>query len=173
VQIQRYNPQLARYVLEAAYGGYDPVFNISGQHNFDMAPSSYNPYSTTVTPNTKYDEETRSLTASTDCCLGDCNTSSAAPLRRPMEPEWSPVHRSRGSSGVTLTQPLLKNFWIDDTRLNIRVANPGCSPPNRGCGCKSSARHRVARLLRTGLLPYRTCGAGEALDLARTHWIRI
>jgi outer membrane protein TolC len=29
---------------------------------------------------------------------------------------------SSGSIGVTLTQPLLKGFWIDTTRLNIRVA---------------------------------------------------
>ena len=28
---------------------------------------------------------------------------------------------SGGQIGVTLTQPLLNNFWIDQTRLNIRV----------------------------------------------------
>ena len=33
-----------------------------------------------------------------------------------------PFDSSCGSIGVTLTQPLLKNFWIDSTRLNIRVA---------------------------------------------------
>ena len=30
--------------------------------------------------------------------------------------------QSRGQAGITLTQPLLKNFWIDQTRMNIRVA---------------------------------------------------
>ena len=29
---------------------------------------------------------------------------------------------SSGSVGLTLTQPLLRNFWIDGTRLNIRLA---------------------------------------------------
>ena len=35
VQIQRYNPQISLYNLNAAYGGYDPTFNISGQHNYN------------------------------------------------------------------------------------------------------------------------------------------
>jgi outer membrane protein TolC len=33
-----------------------------------------------------------------------------------------PFENSSGSVGVEVTQPLLKNFWIDTTRLNIRVA---------------------------------------------------
>jgi outer membrane protein TolC len=32
------------------------------------------------------------------------------------------LQTSSGQIGVTLTQPLLKNFWIDTTRLTIRVA---------------------------------------------------
>jgi len=34
----------------------------------------------------------------------------------------SPTDQTRGSAGVSLTQPLLKNFLIDTTRYNIRVA---------------------------------------------------
>ena len=34
----------------------------------------------------------------------------------------SPFESSGGSIQVQLKQPLLKNFWIDTTRLNIRVA---------------------------------------------------
>ncbi len=33
-----------------------------------------------------------------------------------------PFENSVGSVGINVTQPLLKNFWIDSTRLNIRVA---------------------------------------------------
>ena len=36
VQIERYNPQISLYNLRAAYGGYDPLFNISGQHNYNV-----------------------------------------------------------------------------------------------------------------------------------------
>ncbi len=42
VQIERYQPQISLYNLRAAYGGYDPTFNISGQHTYDVAPSRFN-----------------------------------------------------------------------------------------------------------------------------------
>jgi len=37
-------------------------------------------------------------------------------------PPPTPFDSSGGSIGVSLTQPLLKNFWIDNTRLTIKVA---------------------------------------------------
>ena len=37
-------------------------------------------------------------------------------------PARSPFESSSGSASVSLTQPLLKNFWIDSARLSIRVA---------------------------------------------------
>ena len=37
VQIERYQPQISLYNLHAAYGGYDPLLNISGQHNYDKS----------------------------------------------------------------------------------------------------------------------------------------
>ena len=33
-----------------------------------------------------------------------------------------PFDTSSGSASISLTQPLLKNFWIDQTRFNIKVA---------------------------------------------------
>src|ERR1039458_6821692 len=33
LQIDRYNPQIALFTLKAAYGAYDPVFSLSGQHD--------------------------------------------------------------------------------------------------------------------------------------------
>ncbi|MGH7954193.1 MAG: TolC family protein, partial [Limisphaerales bacterium] len=50
VQIQRYNPQISLYDLTAAYSGYDPAFNISGQHSYNVSPGGYNPYSTNPIP---------------------------------------------------------------------------------------------------------------------------
>src|SRR2546429_1794239 len=34
VQIERYNPRLRLYDLRGAYAGYDPLFSVSGQHDF-------------------------------------------------------------------------------------------------------------------------------------------
>ncbi len=50
VQIERYQPQISLYNLRAAYGGYDPGFNISGQHNYDVTPGRFNSVITSQTP---------------------------------------------------------------------------------------------------------------------------
>ena len=56
VQVQRFNPQISLYNLNAAYSGYDPVFSASGTHNYSVSPSTYNPYSTNPTPARVSDE---------------------------------------------------------------------------------------------------------------------
>ena len=40
VQIERYDPQISLYNLRGAYGGYDPLLNVSGQHNYDASGST-------------------------------------------------------------------------------------------------------------------------------------
>ena len=40
----------------------------------------------------------------------------------PVVPARKDFENSSGQVGISLAQPLLKNFWIDATRLNIRVA---------------------------------------------------
>src|ERR1700722_4473032 len=34
LQIERFNPQISLYNLDADYGGYDPTFNFSGTHTY-------------------------------------------------------------------------------------------------------------------------------------------
>jgi outer membrane protein TolC len=134
LQIQRYNPEMDLYNVNGAYGGYDPTFNFSGQHNYNdsggsfqngqhIAGSEYNadsfsssfngtlPWSGTIydlggnVSSTKgYNPGT--VTVGTNYFSGKI-----------------PFQQSDGQVGaLTLTQPLLKNFWIDETRLNVRVA---------------------------------------------------
>ncbi len=40
VQVARYSPEISAYNLSGAYGGYDPLFNVSGQHAYSVTPSS-------------------------------------------------------------------------------------------------------------------------------------
>jgi outer membrane protein TolC len=115
VQIERTAPQISLYNLRGAYGGYDPLFNISGQHD-------YNKSGVDGIPPTISDENS----AKSD--LGGLlpwglqydfsgNISEQYGFSFPTN-----FDDSGGSIGVQLTQPLLKNFWIDSTRLTIRVA---------------------------------------------------
>jgi outer membrane protein len=51
LQIQRLDPQIARYSLSAAYGAYDPAFNISGEHTYSLSPGGIDPQGRTFVGN--------------------------------------------------------------------------------------------------------------------------
>jgi len=122
VQIQRYNPLISLYNLDAAYSGYDPMFSASGRHDYSVSPGSYSSVIGTLTPSRVSQENSFSSGISggllpwTGLQYGiSGNLSEIYGLNSGAPPS------SSGSVGVTLTQPLLKNLWIDQTRLNVRV----------------------------------------------------
>jgi outer membrane protein TolC len=120
VQIQRYNPQISLYNLRAAYGGYDPTFNVSGVHNFNVFPGGgFNQFSTNPIParTTEADTFDSGLKGTLPWGLQYNFSGNIADTTSSANPE-----STSGQIGVSLTQPLLKNFWIDNTRLGIRVA---------------------------------------------------
>ncbi len=117
VQIERYNPQISLYNLNAAYGGYDPTLNISGQHDYSktgaegIAPSvsDQNSFKSDIGGSTPWGM-TYDLSG---------NVSEQYGFSSPPPAQFD---NSGGSIGLNVTQPLLKNFWMDNTRLTIRVA---------------------------------------------------
>ncbi|MGA9779699.1 MAG: TolC family protein [Limisphaerales bacterium] len=122
VQIQRYNPQISLYNLRAAYDGWDPAFNISGQHNYNVTPSSYNLFLGIPTPPSVSDENSFNSGVNGTLPWGLQYNFTGTIAQEYGSDSGLPFDYSSGNIGVTLTQPLLKNFWIDTTRLNIRVA---------------------------------------------------
>jgi len=121
IQVQRYNPQISLYNLRAAYSGYDPTFNISGQHGYNVSPGGFTsqqiPYPSTTSKSDSFDS---GIGGSLPWGLQYDFTGNIADRRFTSLTNFTET--SSGSIGVQLTQPLLKNFWIDTTRLNIRVA---------------------------------------------------
>jgi outer membrane protein len=119
VQIERYNPQISLYNLDAAYGGYDPTLNFSGQHDYNTQPGGFNQYSTNPIPArvTEANSFSSGIGGSLPWGLQYDFSGNIADTTSSANPE-----STDGSIGVSLTQPLLKNFWIDTTRLTIRVA---------------------------------------------------
>jgi HAE1 family hydrophobic/amphiphilic exporter-1 len=122
VQVQRINPQISLYNLNAAYEGYDPTFSVSGAHNFGVTPSGYNPYSTNSTPAKTSDQNSFNSGISGTLLPWGLQYNFSGNLSETYGNNGLPFDNSSANTGVTLTQPLLKNFWIDSTRLNIRVA---------------------------------------------------
>ncbi len=122
LQIARYNPPMALADLRAAYAGWDPNLSLSGNHNFSLSGGGFN--ATTVTNLTPPSISDRN---SFNSALGGLTPwglsySLQGGVSETYGRSGSPFDSSSGQALVTLTQPLLKNFWIDQTRLNIRVA---------------------------------------------------
>jgi outer membrane protein TolC len=121
VQVQRLNPQISLYNLDAAYSGYDPAFSASGKHTYTVSPGGgFNPYSTNSIPSRTTDANSFNSGISGGLLPWGLQYNLSSGLSETYG-GGSPS-ASSGNVGVTLTQPLLKNAWIDSTRLNIRVA---------------------------------------------------
>jgi outer membrane protein TolC len=122
VQIERYDPQISLYNLNAAYGGYDPTLDISGQHDFNVQPSGALAAGNIPIPATTSKENAFSSGIGGSLPWGLQYNFSGNVSETMFPGSTNSQQTSSGSIGVTLTQPLLKNFWIDTTRLTIRVA---------------------------------------------------
>jgi outer membrane protein TolC len=124
LQIERYNPQASLYNLNSSYGGYDPTFNFSGEHDYNESGGTFQ--NGQVVTGSKYNEDKFSSSLNGTLPWGTIynlggNVSSTKGDKFGLTNSL-PFQNSSGEiGGVVLTQPLLKNFWIDNTRLNIRI----------------------------------------------------
>lgn len=123
VQISRMNPQINEISLWGTYGAYDPSFSVSGTDSYARSGGGFNQTAGAYSiANSSYDQAYDSgfsgllpygtrynLTASGD--RFSAFTSGVA----------QPNQYSLGT-GISVTQPLLKNFWTDSTRTTIAVA---------------------------------------------------
>jgi outer membrane protein len=127
LRIERYNPQIAMFDVSAARAGYEPTLNLSGEHNHNENGAGLLSGTSIPLPNSKTDTDsyngslggvtpwgmTYSLNANASESTGE-NSNTNFTVDR--------FGSSQGSAGINLTQPLLKDLWIDSTRLNISVA---------------------------------------------------
>ena len=130
LRIERYNPQFALFNLAAAKAGYEPTLSLSGSHSHDESGSQllsggfevpgaetdsdqFNGSLTGLTPwGMTYGVRASGSEASGQSFFVDTNNNLVS----------DSFDSSRGSVSIELNQPLLKNFWIDGTRLNIALA---------------------------------------------------
>ena len=124
LQIARYSVPLAELNLQGSYAGWDPAFALGATHSFNSQPGQFNPSLNTLTAgNATYNDAfNASLGGLTPVglsynLLGNVNQASGV-----LGANGTEYEDSGGQAVLQLRQPLLKNFWIDSTRLNIRVA---------------------------------------------------
>jgi outer membrane protein TolC len=125
IQIERFDPQISFYNLHADYGGYDPTLSISGVHKYNDSGTTFQ--NGQLVAGKEFNADTFSSSLSGTAPWGMTydlgGNASATKGGSTGTTNFIPFQNSSGQIGaLTLTQPLLKNFWIDGTRLNIRVA---------------------------------------------------
>ena len=125
MRIARINPPLSLTDLQAAYAGYNPTFTVGGQHNYSKSGGGFNPSIGTV-PSTTTDQNSfnSSLGGLTPWGLNYTLSGNVSEAfgQGAQGALTAPFDTASGSTSISLNQPLLKNFWIDSTRLNIKVA---------------------------------------------------
>jgi outer membrane protein len=124
VRIARYNPPMSLADLQAAYAGYNPAFTIGAAHNYAKSGGGFNP-TIGVVPSSTADQNTfnSSFTGLTPWGLnydvkGNIQEAYGQGAQGALT---APFDTASGSVGISLSQPLLRNFWIDQTRFNIQV----------------------------------------------------
>ncbi len=122
LQIERINPGLKLMDLEIARAGYDPAFIASSVHGNSLGGGGIDPKTLLPTPGSKLESDTftSGITGLAPLGLGYTLSGNAGETYGTIG--GSPTDQTRGSVGLSLTQPLLKNFLIDPTRYNILVA---------------------------------------------------
>ena len=119
IQIDRYGPASSLYALRSVYGAYDPLASFSGQHQHTENGASF--LGTNIIGGAKTDVD--SFNASVNGLLPWGTTYRlTGTSAQTIQDLFGNVSDNAGAqASVEITQPLLKNFWIDSTRLAIRV----------------------------------------------------
>jgi outer membrane protein TolC len=120
LQIERIQPAISLIDLDIARAGYDPTFTFSGQRSYTTSGGGLDQNKLPI-PGSK---STSDIFNSSFGGLGlwGLNYSLSGRVTESYGTRPGPFDTSSGTVGITLTQPLLKNFLIDPTRYNIAVA---------------------------------------------------
>lgn len=126
IRIARYLPDLTGTDLKGAYGAYDPTFSADAGYNFNHSAGQQ------VAPgvfSTAQEQTTHSFAAGLNGLLptgtrynlrGNVIRNNGLRDRGPFPGEYGYFDYFGGAS-ISITQPLLKNFWTDSTRWTIQL----------------------------------------------------
>lgn len=140
VQIARYEPEIAKHNLALAYTRYEPTFDFSTSHSFSSSPGGIDAQNRPFSPTeTERDSFSAGLTGLLPTGLsydlgGSVFETTGTSASGPFE-------NASGSLSIELRQPLLRNFWIDSTRLSVRVGK------NRVKASELQFRNQLMRLI--------------------------
>lgn len=129
VQIARYNPDISRFNLEGSYAIYEPSLGFRYQHSYSSPPGRINPETRLLEPSGETETDSfvggplisgyapSGLTYDLDFSLVGSEFTDPGDDTRPGSTE----EQFQSSGGISLRQPLLRNFWIDQPRATIMI----------------------------------------------------
>ena len=133
IKIGRSIPQIAQLSLDGSYGYYDPLLASRAQQNYSSRPGKLDPNVGAIPGSQTWNEDFTlgltgrlptgahyELSSHLNRLSGDTivnGTNIGLPF------QYSP------DTAITVTQPLLKNFWIDDGRMQIKLAKKTSNAP--------------------------------------------
>lgn len=132
LQIERYNPQLSKLTLQGSYGRWDPTLDISGRHRYSLSSGGVDPVTQLLRPASVTDADTFTSQIGGVLPWGLDYRFSGDITEAYGSRSGDPFDFTTGGVGFSLVQPLLRNFWIDDTRLRIAVSKVGLQQSQLG-----------------------------------------
>jgi len=141
IQFARLNPEIARHNLDGAFGVYDPVFNFGYEYNFRSLPGGFDEQGRVV-PSREVSGDTWgdggaliSGYAPTGLrynfgIAADRDKSGGVQRDVLRDISGNPFSTNTffaedvtysGGAGIRVTQPLLRDFWIDQPRATIKI----------------------------------------------------
>lgn len=117
IQIERFEPVFRQLDLKGSYGYYDPAFKSGVEHGFTRTAGSYNSMLGVTTPG--FSDESYSASAG---FTGYLPSGMSYSLSGDYRNDFGSSESFNTFVGISITQPLLKDFWIDAGRLAIKVS---------------------------------------------------
>ncbi len=120
VNIARFNPEIQQHNLNATYGAYEPNSTFAASRSFSAAPVALNTLGEPVSGPTSYgDTFYPAITGILPTGMG-YNLGGSLSGVNETGPSAAPPS-ANASTSLQLTQPLLRNSWIDGPRETIQI----------------------------------------------------
>lgn len=120
IQVLQFDPNLRRYELAASKGFYDPEFTTDYRRSSSSREGSVDPQ-TGLTGNSNTTDEDRFTPALGGYAPTGLRYDFAGDFRHTRGVSGAPFDEYSANAAVQLSQPLLRNFWIDAPRTEIQV----------------------------------------------------
>lgn len=121
LQIERINPEIARQALRASYGVYDPLFQSRVHSETSNDPGGFDPANFSADAVFSADAEVATLGLTGLLPTGLTYTLGGNYAHSAGTRNFLNFDAYKLGAGITLEQPLLRNFWIDQPRWQIQV----------------------------------------------------